>query len=332
MTAIDEAVRDALAGAPGPDDEAAAALRERAANVLRPAGALSRLDEMAAWLGSWQRTARPAVERPAVLVFVADHGVTAEGVSAYPSHVTEAMLRALREGVATAAAMSRVLGAGIGVIDVGVGDPTGNIASEPAMSPERFRAALDAGREAVASSDADLLVFGEMGIGNTTPAAAIAASLFGGPAEEWTGRGTGVDDETWARKVDAVERARARLPEHPQPMEVLREVGGAELAAIAGATLEARVRSIPVLLDGFVVTASVSPLEVMREGALAHCMAAHRSPEPGHSLLLEKLGKEPILDLGMRLGEGSGALAALPLLRLAAAVVNDVATFQEWGL
>jgi len=314
------------------DEASGRAVGERARNVLRPTAALARLDEVAVWLAGWQRTERPAVERPCAIVFVGDHGVAARGVSAYPAAVTEAMLRALQEGVATAAAMARTIGADIRVVDTGVGRPTGDISIEPALDAERFTACFQAGRDAVASSDADLLVFGEMGIGNTTPAAAIAASLFGGPAEEWTGRGTGIDEETWARKVAVVEAARARLPEDAGPIEILRQVGGSELAAIAGAVAEARTRSIPVILDGFVSTAAAAPLEVLRAGALDHCIAGHRSPEPGHTLLLEKLGKEPLLDLGLRLGEGSGALAAVPLVRLAAAAVVDVATFEEWGL
>src|SRR5439155_12346814 len=196
MSSIDEIALSVLENAPAPDDASGSALRERAANVLRPAGALARLDEVCAWLGSWQRTKTPAVEKPAVVVFVADHGVTTEGVSAYPAEVTVAMLRALNEGVATAAAMSRSVGAQLLVVDVGVGDPTGNIAVEPALSEDRFRTCFEAGREAVRTLETDLLIFGEMGIGNTTPAAAVAATLFGGPADEWTGRGTGVDDET----------------------------------------------------------------------------------------------------------------------------------------
>jgi len=332
MSSIDELAVSIFENAPPPDDESRRALEERAANVLRPAGALSRLDAVAAWLASWQRTTKPQVNKPAVVVFVADHGVTTEGVSAYPAEVTVAMLRALNEGVATAAAMSRSVGAQLLVVDVGVGDPTGNIAVEPALSEARFTQCFEAGREAVAGLDTDLLIFGEMGIGNTTPAAAVAATLFGGPAEEWTGRGTGVDDETWARKVAAVERARGRVAPDAKPLEILRQVGGAELVAIAGAMIEARSRSIPVLLDGFVVTAAVAPLAVLHPGALDNALAGHRSPEPGHGMLLDKLGLEPLLDLNMRLGEASGALAALPLVRLAATVVVDVATFEEWGL
>jgi nicotinate-nucleotide--dimethylbenzimidazole phosphoribosyltransferase len=242
------------------------------------------------------------------------------------------MLRALRAGVATAAVMARELGARLEVVDVGVGRPTGDIRREPAMSADRFRDCFSAGRAAVATLDTDLLVLGEMGIGNTTPAASISATLFGGPAEEWTGRGTGVDDEAWARKVQVVDDARRRVGGDAGPLEVLRQVGGAELVAIAGALVEARLRSVPVVLDGFVVTAAAAALEVAGAGALDHCIAGHCSGEPGHRLLLDKLGKAPLLDLGMRLGEGSGALAAVPLVRMAAACVTDVATFGEWGL
>ena len=333
MTAPDdELVVRLLAEAPGPDVEARAAVAARAGRTLRPSGALARLDATASWLAGWQRTARPAVERPAAVVFVGDHGVADEDVSAYPAAVTPAMLRALREGVATASAMARTVGAELRVVDVGAGRPTGNIVREPALTPERFAECFDAGRSTVAALSCDLLVLGEMGIANTTPAAAVAATLYGGPAEEWTGRGTGVDDAGWGRKVAAVEAARARVPAEAGPFDVLREAGGAELAAIAGAALEARIRSIPVLLDGFVVTAAVAPLAVAAAGALDHCIAGHRSPEPGHALLLSKLGMEPLLDLGMRLGEASGALAAVPLVRLAAAAVVDVATFEEFGL
>jgi nicotinate-nucleotide--dimethylbenzimidazole phosphoribosyltransferase len=315
-----------------PDVACRDAVRARAAQVLRPSGALQRLDEVAAWLAGWQRTDRPAVRRPATVVFAADHGVTVEGVSAYPAAVTVEMLRALREGAATAAVLSRDAGAELHVVDVGVAAPTGNITFEAALSPERFAAAWDAGGDAVDALDADLLVVGELGIGNTTPAAAVACALFGGPPADWVGRGTGVDDEGLARKTAVVGRAVARIEGTHDPFTVLREVGGAELVAIAGACAAARARSLPVLLDGYVVTAAVAALEVATRGALAHCLAAHRSPEPGHGRLLERLGLEPLLDLGLRLGEGSGALLALPLVRMAAAAVTDVATFEEWGL
>jgi nicotinate-nucleotide--dimethylbenzimidazole phosphoribosyltransferase len=329
---VTEEIRSLLDALPASDDAAAAAVRARAAQNLRPAGALARLDEVAVWLAGWQRTSKPRVEAPAAVVFVADHGVAAERVSAYPAEVTEAMLRALRAGAATASAMSRTLGATLEVVDVGVGCPTANLAREPALSRSRFGECFAAGRRAVSDLKTDLLVLGEMGISNTTSAAAVCAALFGGPAEEWVGRGTGIDDATFARKVGVVEAGNRRIDDASEPLEVLRQVGGAELVAIAGATLEARLRFIPVVLDGFVVTAGVAALEVARPGALDHCLAGHCSGEPGHRLLLEKLGKVPLLDLGLRLGEGSGALAAVPLVRLAAASVTDVATFDEWGL
>jgi nicotinate-nucleotide--dimethylbenzimidazole phosphoribosyltransferase len=328
------ALRALLDDLPEPDAEARDAVRARAASVLRPVGALARLDEVAVWLAGWQRTSRPAVERPYTVVFAADHGVAEAGVSAYPAEVTKAMLAALETGVATASAMSRALGAGFLAVDAGVGEPTGDIRTAPALSSERAEACVTLGREAVATAagdGADLLVFGEMGIGNTTAAAAVCAAVLGGDATDWTGRGTGVDDEGLARKIAAVEAARERVGSMP-PLDVLREAGGAELVAIAGAVVEARRRSLPVILDGFVVGAAVAPLHVARPGALDHCVAGHRSAEAGHARLLQHLEMAPLLDLGLRLGEGSGALAAVPIVRLAAAAVTDVATFEEWGL
>ena len=323
-----------LADLPEPDAEARATVRARGASVLRPAGALARLDEIAVWLAGWQRTSRPVVERPYTIVFAADHGVAEAGVSAYPAEVTKSMLAALEGGVATASAMSRALGAGFLVVDAGVGAPTGDIRVAPALSSERAAACVELGRGAVAQAagdGADLLVFGEMGIGNTTAAAAVCASVLGGDATDWTGRGTGVDDEGLARKIEAVDAARARVT-GMSPLEALRQAGGAELVAIAGAVVEARRRSMPVVLDGFVVGASVAPLHVAHPGALDHCLAGHRSAEAGHTLLLERLEMAPLVDLGLRLGEGSGALVAVPIVRLAAAAVTDVATFEEWGL
>lgn len=328
---IDEHVAPLLVDLPSPDAAATTAVAERASHVLRPRGALARLDEVAWWLAGWQRTARPVVERPAAIVFVADHGVADEGVSAYPQSVTEAMLRALQQGVATASMMKDIVGATLDVVDVGVGRPTGNLAREPALSHERFAECIETGRDAVRRLDCDLLVLGEMGIGNTTAAAAVCAALFGRTAEDWAGRGTGLDDAGLARKIAVIETARRRVGE-VTPFEALRQVGGAELVSLVGATLEARAASIPVVLDGFVVTAAVAPLYLARRDALDHCIAGHCSAEPGHRLLLEKLGMRPLLDLDLRLGEGSGALAAVPLIRIAAAAVSKVATFEEWGL
>jgi nicotinate-nucleotide--dimethylbenzimidazole phosphoribosyltransferase len=324
-----------LAASPGPDVEARSAVRARADAVLRPAGALARLDEVAVWLAGWQRTTRPTVEHPGTIVFAGDHGVaSAAAVSAYPAEITKAMLAALESGVATACAMSRAVGGRSDVVDVGVGSPTGDIRTEAALTPERFDACVASGRDAVQRSvegGADLLVLGEMGIGNTTSAAAVCASLFGGDAALWTGRGTGIDDEALVRKTLAVETA-SRRARGLEPLDVLREVGGSELVAIAAAVAEARRHSVPVVLDGFVVGAAAAPLHLTAEGSLDHCLTGHRSAEPGHGRLLRRLDMDPLVDLGLRLGEGSGALVAVAILRLAVAAINDVATFEEWGL
>lgn len=323
-------IADALATMSEPDRDAGDAVRARAADILRPAGALARLDELAAWVAEWQGTARPAVGRPAALIFAADHGVAAAGVSKYPSDVTAAMLAAYGAGKSTISAFAAVAGATVLAVDVGVGRPTGDIRFEPALSEERFDQACASGREAVESVDADLLVLGEMGIGNTTAAAAVVAAISGGDIASWVGRGTGVDDEGLARKCDAVRSAVERVGGNLDPLEVLREVGGAELVAIAAAIVAARRRRLPVLLDGYVVAASALPLHVLASGALDHCQVGHCSAEPGHRSLLKVLGKRPLLDLEMRLGEGSGAMAAVPLVAMACAGITEVPTFGEW--
>jgi nicotinate-nucleotide--dimethylbenzimidazole phosphoribosyltransferase len=323
-------LHDRLANLPPCDVAAHQAVVERAANILRPSGALAWLDQTAAWVAGWQRTDRPAIERPVGVIFAADHGVAASGVSAYPPEVTAAMLAAYESGQATINAFARAAGADLHAVDVGVGRPTGDIRVEAAMTPERFDAVVKQAFDAIDALDCDLLVLGEMGIGNTTASAAIAASLAGGEAASWVGRGTGIDDEGLARKQEAVQAAQRRIAGITDPIEILREVGGAELAAIAGATIAARHRSIPVVLDGYVTTASVLPLAMIDSGALDHCIVGHCSAEPGHRKLLDRLGKKPLLDLDMRLGEGTGAMAAVPLIRMACAGISEVPTFAEF--
>jgi len=320
----------ALGTMPNADLAAGDAVRERAADILRPAGALARLDELAAWMAEWQGTSRPTVHRPAALIFAADHGVAAAGVSKYPVEVTGAMLAAFRAHQSTVTAFATAAGATVQAIDVGVGRPTGDIRTQAALSHSRFEECVAAGRDAVAALDADLLVIGEMGIGNTTAAAAVAAALGEGEPAGWVGRGTGVDDEGLARKQAAVTAAVARISGITDPLEVLREVGGAELVAMAAAVMAARARNLPVLLDGYVVTAAVLPLALAATGALDHCQIGHCSAEPGHRRLVARLGKQPILDLGMRLGEGSGAMAAVPLVRMACLGITHVPTFTEF--
>lgn len=323
-------LRAALGDLPAGDAESAATVADRAANILRPFGALARLDDVAVWVATWQRTAQPAVARPAALIFAADHGVAAANVSAYPPDVTSAMLGAYRSGRSTISAFAAVAGATVDAIDVGVGRPTGDIRTEAAMSPARFDEAVAAGRDAVVGLDADLLVLGEMGIGNTTSAAALAAALGGGEVAAWVGRGTGIDDATLERKQTAVREAVDRVAGITDPLEVLRELGGAELVAMAAAVVAARERQLPVLIDGYVVTAAAFALFAAASGSLDHCQVGHCSAEPGHRRLLERMGKRPLLELEMRLGEGSGAMAAVPLVAMACAGVTQVPTFGEW--
>ena len=323
-------LQELLDGLTQPDGEAAAAVADRAADILRPAGALARLDQVAVWLAGWQGTSVPVVARPAAVIFAGDHGVAADGVSAYPSEVTAAMLAAYRRGVATINALAATAGATVHAVDVGVGVPTGNLRSEPALDTERFAACVAAGVEAVAALDTDLLVVGEMGIGNTTAAAAVCACVLAGAPEDWVGSGTGVDAEGRDRKIAAVADARRRTAAIGDPIELLRHVGGCELVAMAAAIAEARRRRIPVVLDGFVVGAAALALHAASPGALDHCIAGHVSAEPGHRRLLAHLGMVPLLDLGMRLGEGSGAMFAVPLVAMAANAVTKVATFTEW--
>ncbi len=324
-------LHELLADLPASDAAAAARVRDRAASVLRPAGALARLDELAAWVAGWHGSDRPRVERPVALIFAADHGVAAAAaVSAYPTNVTAAMLDAFTQERSTINAFARVAGAKVRALDVGVGRPTGDIRFAAALTSERCDEIVDAAAGAVAALDGDLLVLGEMGIGNTTAAAAVATALLGGDAESWVGPGTGVEGAALEAKREAVRQAARRVSGIGDPIEVLREVGGAELVAIAAAVLAARQRRLPVLLDGYVVTASVLPLAVVDPQALDHCIVGHCSAEPGHRRLLDRLGKPPLLDLGMRLGEGTGAMAAVPLVAMACAGVTDVPTFAEW--
>ncbi len=327
----DSALARLLVNLPGPDTVSEAAVAERAATTLRPAGAFARLDATAAWLAAWQWTTTPRVTKPHVAVFGADHGVTAEGVSAYPAEVTGAMVAAMDQGVATVTALANQVGAGFSFHDAGVGQPTGNIRTDDGMTPEEFDAAVRVGVEAVENVDADLLVFGEVGIGNTTPAAAVTAAVLGGPAGDWAGPGTGVEGDALANKRRVVEDAVARVGD-VEPIEALRRLGGKEIAAMAGATLAARHRGIPVLLDGFIATSAVVPLHATDPAALDHVRAGHTSAEPGHIRQLAALGMDPLLALDLRLGEGSGAVAAIPILQVACAAVVDVATFQEFGL
>lgn len=318
-----------LSDLPSPDFLVMKNMQERLADILRPKGALAQLDKLAVFMAGWQGLDIPAVKKAQVLIFAADHGVAQAGVSAYPSEITKSMYSAFESDSSTINALARIVGASVTAVDVGVGRPTGDIRIEPAMSPDRFEEAFQIGRTAVQNSDCDLLALGEMGIGNTTSSAAIAAALFGGDAATWVGRGTGVDDEGMKRKVTAVQSAVTRVGE-ASSYEVLRQLGGTEIVALAGAIVEARKRRIPVILDGFVVTAASAPLYACNPKALAHCVVGHQSAETGHQQLLNHLNLEPILNMEFRLGEGSGAAAAIPLISMACAAATEVPTFSEF--
>lgn len=324
-----EAFTAALCALPTPDEAAIAAARARQAELTKPAGSLGRLEEIALFMAGWQSTSRPQVERVRAAVFAGNHGVAARGVSAFPVEVTAQMVANFKAGGAAINALSRACGAELSVIALDLERPTGDIATEPALSEAECLAALNAGAAAVEAST-QLFFVGEMGIGNTTPASALCAAALGGEPALWCGKGTGLDDEGVARKVQAVEQA---LTLHAafctDPFETLRRLGGREIAAMAGAALAARLQCIPLLLDGFIACAAMAPLIAAQPDFAGHCLAAHCSAEAGHRRLLERFGLEPLLHLNMRLGEGSGAAAAVPVVRAALATHNEMATFAE---
>ena len=326
-------VEQYLSDLPKANKEIASDVRDRSNQILRPKGALARLDEIAIFVAGWQQTLSPKVCNPKILIFASNHGISDAGVSNYPSDVTEAMVNAFQNGVSSINAIGRLVSAEVDVIDVGVADPTKDFRYEDSMTREEFEAAFFQGAEAANALDTDLLVLGEMGIGNTSAAAAVAAATFNGQATEWVGHGTGVDAKGLKRKQDAVAEGLARIQKdegQTQWFDSLRRLGGKEMVAIVGAVIAARHRRIPVLLDGYVVASALAPIWKHNREALDHCWAGHRSPEPGHTALLREFGLEPILVLDLRLGEGSGAAAAVPLVRMACALVSEVPTFNEF--
>ena len=317
---------------PGGDPAAGASVARREAMLTKPPGSLGRLEQLVGWLAYWQGHAPPRLQKVEILVFAGNHGVTRRGVSAYPAAVTAQMVANFAAGGAAINQLARTAGAQLRVVPLSLDRPTADFTLQPALQEQEFLAAVAAGFEAV-SSTCDLLCLGEMGIGNTTAAAATAAALFGGGGARWAGRGTGVDQDGLARKRDTIDRALSR---HAgllhDPLAAAATLGGRELAAILGATLAARRRRIPVMLDGFVCTAAVAPLQKLRTDALSHVLASHVSAEAGHRLLLEELGLAALLDLNMRLGEASGAALAVLLLHAALACHVGMATFAEAGV
>lgn len=317
---------------PAGDANAANVATQRQQMLTKPPGSLGRLEELAIWLARWQRREIPRLDRVTITVFAGNHGVAARGVSAYPQAVTGQMVANFAAGGAAINQIARLAGADLKVVPIELDRPTRDFTVAPAMDSDEFLSAVDIGYRTV-PRNSDLLVVGEMGIANTTTAAMLCAALLGGGAARWAGRGTGVDDSGLARKRAAIEAA---LDFHRaisgDPLGVAAAMGGRELAAIAGAILAARHHQIPVLLDGFVATAAVVPLVRLNQGILDHCRAGHASAESGHRGLLAEIGLDPLLDLGMRLGEASGAGVAVLLLRAALACHAGMATFAEAGV
>jgi nicotinate-nucleotide--dimethylbenzimidazole phosphoribosyltransferase len=325
-------LRALLADLPGGDDSAAAAIAERQSRLTKPQGSLGRLEELVAWLGRWQGRETPRLDEVSVLVFAGNHGVVARGVSAYPASVTAQMVANFERGGAAINQICKSVGAKLRVIPLNLDAPTGDFTETQAMSEVEFIEAVTAGYDAVPAS-ADLLCLGEMGIGNTTVASVLTAALLGGGGERWAGRGTGLDDAGLARKRAAIDAGLTRhQTHHADPLAASMIFGGRELAAILGATLAARRHRIPVLLDGFVATAAAAPLARLNPSALDHAQVAHCSAEAGHRGLCADLGMRPILDLDMRLGEGSGAALSVSVLRAALACHLGMATFDEAGV
>ncbi len=326
------AFRAALQDLPPVDAAAITLATDRNAQLTKPPGSLGRLEELAIWMAGWQGAARPHVDAPQVIIFAGNHGVTARGVSAFPAAVTAQMVANFQAGGAAINQLSRAFGARMDVHALELDRPTADFTVSPAMTEDDLLDALGTGWDAVDPA-ADLLVTGEMGIGNTTSAAALAHALYGGSPADWVGRGTGVDDAGLALKARVVAEGVALHPQTRQDgLEALRCLGGRELAAMAGAILRARHLRIPVLLDGFICTAAAACLDVAQKGALDHCLAAHVSAEAGHAPLLAHLGKEPLLSLGLRLGEGSGAALAIGILKGAVACQSGMMTFAEAGV
>ena len=326
-----EEMRRILRELPGPDLAAQTDVVRRQAELTKPPGSLGRLEEIAEWLAAWQGRARPRVERPRVAVFAGSHGVARRGVSAYPPEVTQQMVKNFLNGGAAINQLAAAIDADLRIYELDLEHPTEDFTQGPAMSEARTANAMAYGMMA-AETGIDVLCLGEMGIANTTTAAALCAALFGGTGADWAGPGTGVAGAALANKISVIDQA---LAHHKaaiaarDPLTLLAAVGGEEFAAIAGAVIAARVGRIPVLLDGYACTAAAAVLYAVDRHALDHCKVAHRSAEPGHTRLLQAIGQRPLLDMDMRLGEASAAALAVPILKAAAACHNGMATFAE---
>jgi len=328
-------IRRILEQWPSADEASRGHVVGRDANLTKPPGSLGRLETLAQWLAAWQAKHPPTVERPRVAVFAGSHGVARKGVSAYPPEVTAQMVKNFVAGGAAINQLCRNADAELRVYEMAVEEPVADFTEGPAMDEATCARAIAYGMMAV-EPGIDLLCVGEMGIGNTTAGAALCAALFGGGAAEWVGPGTGVAGAALGHKCAVVDaglwRHRDNAATRPGPLEALAIFGGQEMAAIVGAVIAARMAHVPVLIDGFVSTASAAVLHALQPGALDHCKVAHLSAEPGHRNLVDWIEKRPLLEFDMRLGEASGAALAIPLLRAACACHAGMATFAEAGV
>jgi len=314
---------------PEGDESAVETVRAREATLTKPLGSLGKLEGLVEFLARWQHAGEPTLENPMVAIFAANHGVTDQGVSAFPREVTAQMVANFTNGGAAISQICALHEINLRVFELALEVPTGDITRAAAMDDKMCAATIAYGMEAIAGKP-DLLCLGEMGIGNTTVAAAIYAALYGGNGRDWVGRGTGVDDQGLSRKAAAVDNAITFHAGHlDDPLEILARVGGREIAAMLGALIAARQQKIPVIVDGFVATAAAAIAHAVNPQAIDHCLFAHVSAESAHGKVLERLGKVPLLDLGMRLGEGSGAALGAVLAKTALHLHNNMATFAE---
>jgi nicotinate-nucleotide--dimethylbenzimidazole phosphoribosyltransferase len=324
-------VREMMKILPMTDADAVAGAQARNGQLTKPPGALGRLEDLAIWYAGWRGTDRPSLNAPQIIVFAGNHGVAAKGVSAFLPEVTEQMVLNFQHGGAAINQLAKTFGAKMDVHALSLDTPTADFTQGPAMTEAEVCAAIQSGWDAV-DANTDLLVTGEMGIGNTTSAAAIGTALLGGNAADWTGRGTGVEGAVLQAKTDVVAAGVALHGGKGDGLDVLAALGGRELAAMAGAILRARSLRIPVILDGFICTAAATCLHVTQDGVLDHTVAGHQSDERAHARMLEALGKAPLLQLGLRLGEASGGALAIGVLQGAIACHSGMATFAEAGV
>nr|WP_295889121.1 nicotinate-nucleotide--dimethylbenzimidazole phosphoribosyltransferase [uncultured Devosia sp.] len=314
---------------PDGDEAAVAAVRARDAQLTKPAGSLGALEGLVEFLARWQGRAQPRLDNPMVTIFAGNHGVTDQGVSAFPREVTAQMVANFTNGGAAISQICALHEINLRVFELALELPTGDITQEAALDDKMCAATIAYGMEAIAGKP-DLICIGEMGIGNTTVAAALYAALYGGTGADWVGRGTGVDDAGLTRKADAVDRALARhAGELDHPLAILARLGGREIAAMLGALLAARHQKVPVIVDGFVATSAAAIAHAVNPAAIDHCIFAHVSAESAHARALEAMGQKGLLDLGMRLGEGSGAALAAVLAKTALHLHNNMATFES---